>query len=152
MLPEAAAGRFSATKARGLGLDGRVETRNVDKRTVDRVTEALAPLKPSLAGFGYTIEFNPETLVHVVTDAPSGSFAAVDEAFPGRISITRGTLEHTAGSWTDDQSPHWGGAYLDGALLCTSGFAIKNASGTRWMVTAGLQPERDEHEHGHRPA
>ncbi|HEX7345426.1 MAG TPA: peptide-methionine (R)-S-oxide reductase [Candidatus Limnocylindrales bacterium] len=44
VLPEAAAGRFSATKARGLGLDGRVETRNVDKRTVDRVmtrTEAM---------------------------------------------------------------------------------------------------------------
>jgi hypothetical protein len=141
VLSKTGASGFSAARAAGLGLSVRVETRDIDRDTIDRLEEALLALRPSIPDkYSYSFGFNPETgLVDVASDAPGAAFASVEKAFPGRTSLTWAKLEQTSGNWTADTAPHWGGAYLQSSTsACTSGWTVRNQStGTRYMVTAG---------------
>jgi hypothetical protein len=64
------------------------------------------------------------------------AFAGVIKAYPGLIEFRPGTWELS--SWDNDGQPHWGGAWVQGGgFSCTSGFAIADNNGHRYMATAG---------------
>lgn len=140
VLPEAAAGRFKTADVASLGLAVRVETRKIDRETVETIEDEVVALRPDIPlQFGYSVAFNPESgLVEIASDAPRGHFSAIEKRFPGLTTFRTETFETAAGTWSSDTPPHWGGAYLNGNLSCTSGFVVRNQStGTRYMVTAG---------------
>jgi hypothetical protein len=80
------------------------------------------------------------------TDAPAGVVAPLtdmsDAAAAQREAVGRMQVRHRAVSDTfnrrDDIQPYWGGGGItDGTFLCSSGYAVQNSVGTRFMVTAG---------------
>jgi hypothetical protein len=125
-------GRFS-----GLGIPVRVQDQGTDVATVRKLNTELEALHGTASGdFGFGYE--PESGKMVVqSSAPERDFAALEKAYPGLIAFRSGTWGTTA-DWTNDAQPHWGGAYLQGGgWACTSGYAITDNSGHRYMVTAG---------------
>jgi hypothetical protein len=80
------------------------------------------------------------------TDAPSGLVAsltdlagapAAQQAAVSRLLVRKAT---TSDAWhrRDDIPSYWGGAGLTaGGFLCSSGYAVQNAAGTRFSTTAG---------------
>ena len=139
VMPKGSSTKLTSDQARSAGVPARVESSATDRKTLDRVDAALLKLRSSLDGFGYSWVFDPETgQVKLWSDAPRERFAAVEKAFPGLIAFAPGVLESTVGNWQTDAPPHWGGARLSSnTTTCTSGFAIKDANNTKWMVTAG---------------
>lgn len=127
-----------------LGLPVRTETRDVDPGTIERIEAALLALYDKDPSKPYSFVFDVRTgLVDITSEAPRDAFADIEAAFPGRIAFTQGTIEPAAeGSWSNDIPPHWGGAWVQPNSgqpggSCTSGWAMKTASGARSMVTAG---------------
>ncbi len=141
VLPSTTSSSSAATQAVARGLDVRVERRDIDRATIDRIDSQLGNLRKSLPPkYGYAYSFNPQMgLVEVETNAPIDYFSAIAEVFPKTVVVRSGVLELTAGSWSNDQPPHWGGAYLQGAnRVCTSGWTIKTLNDDKkYMVTAG---------------
>jgi hypothetical protein len=136
--------RATTSQFNDLGLGVRMETLDVDAGMIDRVTSALTALHRKVPSSRYSFALDLRTgFVDVTSEAPRETFADVEAAFPGRIAFTPGVIESTAeGSWSNDIPPHWGGAWIQPnsgqpGLLCTSGWAMKTASGVRRMVTAG---------------
>lgn len=77
----------------------------------------------------------PATLVATLT-APSGFSTAEAQAATG-VQVRRTTITDRVGR-RDDTTPFWGGAGLIvGGGLCSAGYVVQNAGGTRFMVTAG---------------
>jgi hypothetical protein len=77
----------------------------------------------------------PQNVVTAVTDL-SGATSA-QRAAVGQMQVRRGT---TSDNWhrRDDIPSYWGGAGLTaGGGLCSSGYAVQNAAGTRFSTTAG---------------
>jgi hypothetical protein len=80
------------------------------------------------------------------TDAPAGVVAALTDlgAAPAaqrqaaaRVQVRRATVTDTFNR-RDDIPPFWGGAGLSAeGFLCSSGYAVQNSAGTRFMTTAG---------------
>jgi len=127
-----------------LGIAVRTEALDVDAATIERIEAALLRLHDTNPSIKYTFAFDVRTgVVNVTSEGSRSDFADVEAAFPGRIAFTPGRIEPTAeGSWSNDIAPHWGGAWVQPnsgqpGLLCTSGWAMKTASGVRSMVTAG---------------
>jgi hypothetical protein len=139
VVPKGNPTKLTNAQARATGVSARVESRATDRKTLDRVDAALLKLRPTLEGFGYSWVFDPESgQVKLWSDAPRGRFEDIEQAFPGLIAFSPGIVESTVGNWQTDAPPHWGGARLSSnAATCTSGFAIKDANNTKWMVTAG---------------
>ncbi len=136
VVPSSGDSSFAASDASRLGVQVVVETRDIDLATIDRITDALIALRPSLAGFAYGFGFDPVTgMVVLRSEAPETAFALIQRAFPGKISFHLGKFELT--SQSNDAQPHSGGAYLNGQKYCTSGFTLEDNNNHRWMVTAG---------------
>jgi hypothetical protein len=76
----------------------------------------------------------PATLVATLT-APSG-FSAAEAKAATSVQVRRTTITDRAGR-RDDTTPFWGGAGIVSGGLCSAGYVVKNAGGTRFMVTAG---------------
>lgn len=118
------------------GLSVRVEVVSTEVETVDRLIADLEALNPKITesyGFG----FDPQSgKVLVQAEAPKSAFASVEKAYPGLIDYHAGKWDLT--SWDNDGQPHWGGAWVQGGgFVCTSGFAIADNNGHRYMATAG---------------
>jgi hypothetical protein len=120
----------------GAGLPVRLETVTVDVKTIDRISadlEALHSTVPGSYGFG----FDPRSgQMLIEAEAPESAFASVEAAYPGLVSYHAG--KWALASWDNDAPPHWGGAWVQGGGKgCTSGFAIEDNNGHRYMATAG---------------
>lgn len=136
VVPSSGESRFASSLASELSVSVRVETRDIDRLTIERISEALEAIKPNIKGHGYGFGFDPESGTMIVrSEAPESAFAAIENAFPGRISFRSGVVEST--SRCSDTQPYSGGACLNGAKDCTSGFALDFNAGGRYMVTAG---------------
>lgn len=141
VMPRDTSSSSAANRAQARGLDVRVEKRDIDRTTIDRIDTQLARLRETLpAKYAYAYSFDPQTgAVEVETNAPIDYFSAISAAFPKVVVVRSGVLEMTSGTWTNDQPPHWGGAYLQSATsVCTSGWTLKTLSDNKkYMVTAG---------------
>lgn len=112
----------------------------VNRATVDRFG-AMLKARTWASGanaysYGYWVDAGSGR-IRVETDAPGTVTEALARAFPGQLDVY---LVGEAGRLTrqSDSAPHWGGASVtNGSSVCTSGFDVKNGSGTRFMVTAG---------------
>ncbi|MER6912568.1 hypothetical protein ABT354_12935 [Streptomyces sp. NPDC000594] len=77
----------------------------------------------------------PDQLVAELTDLSGGSAAVLDAA--EAIELRR-TAPTDSFDRRDDSPPFYGGGgLLSGNSLCSSGYAVTNSAGTRFMVTAG---------------
>lgn len=117
----------------------RIETRNIEKEDIARIQNLLSARSWDTAAPKQTFgsHFDP-ALGQVIVEGTGGVdvFAPVLSQFPGKVTYRQGDAERL--SRQSDIAPHWGGAAItDGTYACTSGFSVKNASGTRFMVTAG---------------
>jgi hypothetical protein len=141
VLPGSVSSSAAANQARARGLDVRVEHRDIDRATIDRIDTQLSKLRRSMPDkYAFAYSFNVEKgVVEVETNAPKDLFSSIEAGFPGRVVVRAGVLETTSGNWTNDQPPHWGGAYVQGgSLVCTSGWSIRTQhDNKKYMVTAG---------------
>lgn len=136
VVPSAGKSEFAASDASKLSMSVRVETRDIDRATIDEISDALLAIRPAIKQYSYGFGFDPESGTMILTsEAPESAFAAIEEAFPGKISFRSGIFE--LASRSNDSEPYSGGANLNGDLLCTSGFALDFNAGGRYMVTAG---------------
>lgn len=136
VVPSTGESAFAASDSSGLSLSVRVETRDIDRATIDRIGDALLAIRPAIKQYSYGFGFDPESGTIILTsEAPESEFASIQKEFPGKISFRPGFFELT--SQSNDTQPYSGGAYLNGNLLCTSGFALDFNAGGRYMVTAG---------------
>jgi len=139
VIPAAAQSSFAVSDSVSLGLPVRVETRNIDAATLDRMSSALEALAPKLGRQAFGFGFDPESgNVVLKSEAPESAFAAIETTFPGRIVFRAARFEQT--SMDNDGQPHWGGAKVavtGGGNVCTSGFAIHFNNGGNFMITAG---------------
>lgn len=110
VVPEKVESTFKEADAVDLGVSMRVETRDISRETINGIEKALLALRGSIPlQHSYSFGFNPESgLVEVATDAPSSAFDSVTSAFPEKISLAWGRLEHTAGSYDADTPPALG--------------------------------------------
>lgn len=120
------------------GLRVRAETRDITQARVDQIETALLSrsFDPAArtAVFGYW--FDPRRGSVVVDVAgPLDAFASVAKQF-GRSMLVRSAPGGR--EWrNDDLTPHWGGSEIQTPSdYCTAGYTVKNAAGTRFMVTA----------------
>ncbi len=136
VVPAAAPTTFSLADASRLSVSVRVETRDIDRPTIDQIERALVAVRPAIMSYSYGFVFDPQSgTVTLTSEAPETSFAAIEAAFPGKISFRPGWFRQAG--WDNPTQPYPGGAFLNGQKLCTSGFAIDFNSGGRAMVTAG---------------
>ncbi|MEJ3743626.1 hypothetical protein WEI85_10085 [Actinomycetes bacterium KLBMP 9797] len=114
---------------------------------------ALATIQGRIAdyvaknGTGYTFgSYLDSTTGRIVleTDAPAGVVAALTDL--SGVSVTRARAASLvevrptgiAFHRRDDAAPFWGGAGVrSGSSICTTGYALENAGGTRFLTTAG---------------
>lgn len=143
VVPSSLSRSFDLPSQAGLGLSVRVQHREIDPAAIDRVYRRLVAAAPA------------------ATSAPDAAYAFAFDARSGLVRV-RGTLDRASmlqllGNLSslveyrqedvsrltrqNDSSPFWGGAQVGRAGVagfdCTTGFSVKNASGTRFMVTAG---------------
>ncbi len=134
--PSSGAEGLTAGRLSALGLPVRLEQRATGKAPVDRLgadLEALHGTARDAFAFGY----DPASGVMLVRSAaPAGLFASLQRRYPGLIDVHIGVLERTA-DWANDVEPHWGGAWVQTNIGCTSAFAVEDGKHRRFMVTAG---------------
>lgn len=136
VVPSSGKSTFVASDSSKLSIQVRVETRDIDPATIDRIGDALEAIRPTIKQYSYGFGFDPESGTIVLSsEAPASEFASIEKEFPGKISFRPGVFE--LASRSNDTEPYSGGAYLNGDMLCTSGFAIDFNAGGRYMVTAG---------------
>lgn len=108
----------------------------------DRIADYVAKNGTGYA-FGSYLDATTGKIV-LETDAPAGVVAALTD-LPG-LSVARARLADLvevrpatiAFHRRDDIGPYWGGAGVtSGGAICTTGYALENASGTRFLTTAG---------------
>lgn len=128
---------LSASSLSALGIPVRIETQNPDSAAIEDLEAALEDLHGRVRG-DYGFGYEPAVRKMVVqSEAPVAEFAALEKAYPGLISYRPGTWAHTA-DWSNDSQRHWGGAWLQGGgWACTSGYAMEDNNGYRYMLTAG---------------
>jgi hypothetical protein len=117
--------------------------------------EALATIQARIAryvaanGTRYTFgSYLDQTTGRIVvdTDAPANLVSALttmaspsaDQALAvSRVQVRRNGVADTFNR-RDDSPPFWGGGGIrSGSALCSSGYTVRNAAGTRFMITAG---------------
>lgn len=142
VVPASGSSTFSATEAASLGFQVRVETRNTDRNTINRILGELSDRSwhPDASRQTFGAFFDPRLgMVVIEGEGLEEVFQAIKAAFPGQILYRQAKAERL--SRQSDTVPHWGGAALtenaNNTPDCTSGFTLKNTAGTRWMVTAG---------------
>ncbi len=135
-VPASTTTTFTLADAAGLDIPVRVEERDIDRPTIDRIEHAIEAVRPTIMQFSYGFGFDPRSgQITLASEAPESAFASIESAFPGRISFRPGWFRQA--SWDNDTAPYSGGAFLNGQNLCTSGFSIDFNIGGRAMVTAG---------------
>lgn len=140
VLVNPSAGGSSATLAdvKAIGFPGRIESRNLTKQAVEGVNKEFEQrtFHPGAANYTYASYLDVARGVVVLdTDAPRDVVAPVLNKFPGAVEYRESTVQRD--SRRNDSTPHWGGASItSGGATCSSGFAVQNGSGTRFMVTA----------------
>jgi len=142
VLPSGANGQKLAADAGKIGLSVRVEHRDINAETVELVYGRLEEVysDPSLGGGAYVFYFDPALgKIAVSGAAPARVFEALLGPFAKYVEYRQGDVRRL--SRHADTEPFWGGAEVRdnaGSLYdCTTGFSVKNASGTRFMTTAG---------------
>jgi hypothetical protein len=125
------------------GLKVRFETRDIEPDTMSRAFSRLGEVwsDSSLRGASYTFGFDPRSgkiRVNGTVDAAT-MLALLPADVAPFVLYKQGEVSRL--SRHNDASPYWGGAEVGRAGVagfdCTTGFVVKNASGTRFMVTAG---------------
>jgi len=77
----------------------------------------------------------PGAVVSGLTDMSAA--AAGQRQAAGQMQVRRRAITDTFNR-RDDVQPYWGGGGItSGGFLCSSGYAVQNSAGTRFMVTAG---------------
>lgn len=139
VLPDKARGAFNAVDAARFGVPFETVATSLDQTTIDVIEARLLALHADIGAAGFSYSFGPDLAVGAVavrSDAPRSAFESVMSEFPGLVTYTTAVVRPTG--WSNDTSPYKGGAWVQSSQKsCTSGWAMENASGTRWMVTAG---------------
>lgn len=124
---------------RELGVNGRLARSNLTRAIVDGFQASVAQQARADSGrnsFSSYLDLRREIMV-LETDAPDNVVGSLTSNFPGRIEVRR-TSVNDAFSRTDDIAPFWGGAGITSAgPICSAGFPVTSAWGSRFMVTAG---------------
>ncbi len=136
VVPASGTSTFSVADASRLSLSVRVETRSIDRATIDKIEKSLEAVRPTILEYSYGFAFDPESgTITLTSEAPETAFKSIEAAFPGKISFRPGWFRQAG--WDNDTAPYSGGAFLNGEKACTSGFALDFNSGGRAMITAG---------------
>ncbi len=139
VLPRTEPTTFQLGDVADLGLRVRVEFRDITESAIrqiadDLVTQQFDALATKTTYGSY---FDPKSgKVVIESSASSTIFSYFESTYPGEVEYRRapGGLQ----SRVNDGAPHWGGAWINTPLGgCTSGYTVKNASGTKFMLTAG---------------
>jgi hypothetical protein len=137
--PASGTSSFKTTDLDSLGLDLRVETRDIQPEVVDEIESQLRDWKwdPSARGTAFLSYFDAKKgKVVIASDAAPTAFQYFQGRFPGQVEFMQAGLELQ--SRKNDTAPHWGGAELDygsNVPQCTSAFAVRRGS-ERTMLTA----------------
>ena len=132
--------RVSVTDFAKFGVPVRFERRNITRTQIDMINQRIIGLAwhPEASRYAYGFDYDLRRGVFDIrTNAPAQVISPLISAYPGLIEYTYGvTKSQTRG---DDSDPHWGGAVIKDFVTqpCTSGFEVQDASGTKYMVTAG---------------
>ena len=139
VVPASLSTKFVTPDAISLGVDTRLEFRAVETGDIARASDFLTKLSgdPLLSDESYTFRFDARTgKVIVEGTAEPATMRTLTAEISTAISYSREDVRRLGRF--NDTSPFWGGAWVDnGVKLCTTGFAVRNASGTRFLVTAG---------------
>lgn len=125
-------------------LPARIEYRDIE-------LETIAAIDTELSGRGlsgtmlftrepYAYMFDPRTgRVEIYANGPLSDFDFIAKQYAGSITLHSAHLHRL--SRGIDAAPHKGGAYMENHTHaypeCSTGFAVKDAAGTKFMVTAG---------------
>jgi hypothetical protein len=135
--PDSDIGEAEAAKL----VDGpfRLEQLKIAKKTADSIREEIAGREfgPGAQKYSYASHLDLQTgRVILQTDAPASVTAALVEEHP-EIELHDGKAVQDLFSRNNDTSPFWGGASIQsGNSTCSTGFAVRTASGARAITTA----------------
>lgn len=110
--------------------------------TTQQVNAANATLKkhtwhPAAKKYNYVFYFDPRRdAISLASNAPAAVVAPLEKANPGLIYYHYESNVGRDFNRQDDPPPHWGGSLLS-PLICSSGFAVQDGAGNRYMATAG---------------
>jgi hypothetical protein len=135
--PDSGIGEAEAAKL----VDGpfRLERLEIAKKTADSIREEIAgrEFSPAAQKYSYASHLDLQT-GHVVleTDAPASVTEGLVKEHP-EISLRDSTPVTDQFNRRDDIAPFWGGASIQsGGATCSTGFTVRNSSGTRFTTTA----------------
>jgi hypothetical protein len=135
--PESDIGEAEAAKL--VGGPYRLERLEIAKKTADSIREEIAGREFNAAApkYSYASHLDLQTgRVVLETDAPASVTAGLVKEHP---EISLGDAKPVTDQFNrrDDIPPFWGGAAIQsGGATCSTGFAVRNSSGTRFMTTA----------------
>jgi hypothetical protein len=127
------------------GLRSRVEESPLTSSKIGEIQRAMDEhvIDQKQKTGGYSSGFDPALgLFTIKSDLPASAFADVLDQFPGLVSYVEEPMEIVDLSRENDIEAYWGGVRIstepDEWLLspCSTGFTVKNAAGTRFMVSA----------------
>ena len=135
--PDSDIGEAEAAKL----VDGpfRLERLEIAKKTADSIREEIAGREfgPGAQKYSYASHLDLQTgRVVLETDAPASVTAGLAKEHP-EISLRDSKPVTDQFNRRDDIPSFWGGAAIQsGGATCSTGFAVRNSSGTRFMTTA----------------
>jgi hypothetical protein len=135
--PDSDIGEAEAAKL--VGGPFRLERLEIAKKTADSIREEIGGLEfsPAAPKYSYASHLDLQTgRVILETDAPASVTAGLAKEHP-EISLRDSKPVTDQFNRRDDIAPFWGGAAIQsGGGTCSTGFAVRNSSGTRFMTTA----------------
>jgi hypothetical protein len=129
---------FKASDVDQLGLNIRVETRDIEQKDIVAIEDLLEGWKwdTSATNVNFVSLFDARKgKVVIASESNPAYFQYFQDHFPGEVEFVRGHLDLQ--SRLNDSPAHWGGAQLNlnGSKQCSSGFSVRK-SGTAYMMTA----------------
>jgi len=121
-------------------VDGpyRLERLEIAKKTSDSIREEIAGREfgPDAQKYSYTSHLDLHTgRVVLQTDAPASVTERLVKEHP-EIELREDKPVQDLFHRGDDIAPFWGGASIQSGGTCSTGFTVRNSSGTRFTTTA----------------
>jgi hypothetical protein len=134
--PDSDIGEAEAAKL--VGGPFRLEHLEIAKKTSDSIREEIAGREfgPDAQKFTYTSHLDLHTgRVVLQTDAPASVTERLVKEHP-EIELRESKPVEDLFHRRDDIPSFWGGAAIQSGGTCSTGFAVRNSSGTRFITTA----------------
>jgi hypothetical protein len=135
--PDSDIGEAEAAKL--VGGPFRLERLEIAKKTADAIRDEIGgqQFSPAAAKYSYASHLDLQTgRVVLETSAPASVTAALVKEHP-EVELRDGKPVADLFQRHDDTSPFWGGASIQsGGATCSTGFAVRTATGARAITTA----------------